>query len=162
MAYGNISAALSEEQQTAIDENVKQLWAAMPFLISLTDDEIRVLPKMGDKSVSFVEKSLDYAEGNAQFVPPYLSVPELRKDLELAKQLQPVFNAIAQLYHAMNSTYTAVGSEAMTASLTFYNSVRDASKRNIAGAPAIYDDLRKRFPGRGGNSSESSTPPTGQ
>ena len=37
------------------------------------------------------------------------------------------------------------GSEAYIALLAYYNSVKIASRMNIAGATAIYDDLKQRF-----------------
>lgn len=37
------------------------------------------------------------------------------------------------------------GSEAYAAALSYYNSVKMASKLNVNGAKAIYEDLRKRF-----------------
>ena len=43
-----------------------------------------------------------------------------------------------------------VNSELWMADLAYYQNVRQAAKRGIAGAQAIYDDLKKRFPGRGG------------
>jgi hypothetical protein len=39
------------------------------------------------------------------------------------------------------------GSEAYQASLIFYNSAKMAARQDIPGAKAVYDELRKRFPG---------------
>ncbi len=150
MPYGNISAVLSDADRDAILAKLNEAWALMPFLVNLTPDEIRGLPKMGEKSVSFVEKSLEYARGNPKLVPPYLDAGELNKDLVLVKQLQPIHNLLNQLFDALDGTFTAVGSEAYVESLSFYNTVRDAAKRNVPGSDAIYQDLRKRFPGRSG------------
>lgn len=44
----------------------------------------------------------------------------------------------------------ALGSEAYIASLTIYNTVKQATKLNVPGADAIYQDLRERFPGSSG------------
>ncbi len=148
MPYGNISAVLSDADRDAILAKLREAWGLMPFLINLTPDEMKTLPKMGEKSVSFVEKSLDYAKANPNLIPPYLDAGELIKDVILVKQLQPIQNLLNEFFDAVEGTYTAVGSEAYVESLTFYNTVRDASKRNVPGSEAIYQDLRKRFPGR--------------
>lgn len=157
MPYSNISAVLSDAERDAILAKLKEAWELLPFLINLTADEKKALPKMGDKSVSFVEKSLDYAGGNPNLIPPYLDAAELKKDVTLVKQLQPIYNFLNQFFDAVDNTFTAVGSEAYVESLTFYNTVRDASKRNVPGADAIYQDLRQRFPGR--PTAEKAVPP---
>jgi hypothetical protein len=38
-------------------------------------------------------------------------------------------------------------SEAYQAALVFYNSVKMAARRDIPGAKAVYEELKKRFPG---------------
>ena len=156
-----VTATLSDADRDKILADLKEVWDLMPFLINLTDDEKKSIPKMGDKSVSFVEKSLDYAEANPKLVPPYLDPGELQKDVDLVKQLDPVFNSLNQLFSALDSTCTAVGSEAYVESLSFYNSARDAAKRNVPGAKAIYDDLQARFPGhpKGNNTATNQAKP---
>lgn len=148
MPYANISAEISDANETTMLGNIDTMRTMLPFLISLTDDEKISIPKMGEKSVGFVEKCLEYAQANAKFVPPYLDITEIKKDIDLWKKLLPLFNAVDQLHSALDSTSTAVGSEAYVASLSFYNTVRGAAKRGIPGASAIYEDLRTRFPGR--------------
>lgn len=39
-------------------------------------------------------------------------------------------------------------SDNMVADLAFYQNVKQAAKRGVAGATTIYDDLKERFPGR--------------
>ena len=56
-----------------------------------------------------------------------------------------------------------VGSEIWMADLSFYQTVRQASKRDVPGADTIYDDLKVRFPGVAGDLEEPEplpTPPT--
>ena len=40
------------------------------------------------------------------------------------------------------------GFEAMEVALAYYNSVKEAAKRNAPGAQTIYEDLRSRFTGQ--------------
>ncbi len=148
MPYANISASLSTADRDAILTKLNEVKTLLPFLINLTGEEKTAIPKMGERSIPFVDKSLGYALSNTNLVPPYLNVAELKKDVELVKNLEPVYQLIEQLASAVDGTYTALGSEAYTASLTFYNTVRDAAKRNVPGSSAIYEDLKTRFPGR--------------
>ena len=49
------------------------------------------------------------------------------------------------------------------ADLSFFQTVRQASKRDVPGADTIYDDLKVRFPGVAGDLEEPEplpTPPT--
>jgi hypothetical protein len=148
MPYSNISASVSTADRDAILVKLNEVKTLLPFLISLTKDERSTMLKMGDKSIAFVEKSLGHAQANTNLVPPYLDVAELNKDMALVKTITPIYNMLEQLYTSLDDTYMALGSEAFNASLTFYNTVRDASKRNVPGAKSIYEDLRSRFPGR--------------
>lgn len=157
MPYQNISASLSDTQRIEIIQHLKAAEAIMaPFLINLTMDEKQGLPKMKDGSEPFVAKALSYAEANPQFVPPYTNMPELRKDFALVQQLTLIMQQSHIFQEKVNDTATAVGSEAYVAALGFYNSVKQAAKMNVPGADAIYQDLKKRFPG----ATKKPTPPT--
>jgi hypothetical protein len=119
MPYGNISAELTGEQKDLIISKLNEISDMLPFIVNLTIDERRSLTKMGDKSVAFVMKALEYASTNPQFVPPYLDVAELSKDAILASQLLAINNAIQILAEKVDDTLMAVGSEAYAASRTF-------------------------------------------
>ncbi|MDO1446838.1 hypothetical protein Q0590_11275 [Rhodocytophaga aerolata] len=119
-----------------------------PYLIALTPEERKQLPKMSDKTVPFVEKTLDYAKSNPQFAPSYMSIPELKIDIDAVYTLTQLARPIDQLREGLGDTMMLAGSEAYIAALAYYNSVKQAAKMNVPGARAIYDDLSKRFPGR--------------
>lgn len=158
MSFPNITADLSDANRDKSLADVKDVWSVLSFLVNISDDDKRAIPKMGPKSIGWVEKCLEYAAANPQFLPPYLAPQKLSGDVNLAKQLGPIVDAVNQLHSALDSTYAVVGSEAYVESLSFYNSVRDAAKRNIPGAKAIYDDLQKRFPGRSKGNGGNPTP----
>ena len=145
MPYQNISAELKPDEKNAILDLIQQITDKLPFLINLTQEERIQIPKMGDKTVAFVEKALELAQQNQHLVPPYLNIDELRRDLELAKQLRDVLNKLAPLLEKVSDTYLAAGSEAYIAALAFYNSAKSAAKSNVPGTDYIVDELGKRF-----------------
>jgi len=149
MPYQNISAELKPAEKNEILDLINQINQKLPFLINLTPEERQSLPKMGDKTLPFVEKSLELAEQNKGLVPPYINLDELRKDFELAVALRDIVNAVAQLYEKVSDTYIAAGSEAYIASLQFYNSAKIAAKSNVPGTDVIVNELGKRFVGQG-------------
>ncbi len=120
-----------------------------PYLIALLPDERQKMLKMGDKTVSFVEKTLDYVKSNPEFVPSYMNILEFEKDATAVKNLVSMQNPMVQLEQGINDTEMLAGSEAYTAALIYYNSVKQAAKNNVPNAAAIYDDLSKRFDKQG-------------
>lgn len=145
MPYQNISAELTETTRQEIMVHLQSINSLLPFLIDLSPEERHELPKMGDKSVSFVEKSLELASQNPNLVPPFISLEELNKDFALAESLRPLLNAVLQLHEKLSDTYLAVGSEAYTAALSFYNSAKSAAKSGVPGTDTVVNELGKRF-----------------
>lgn len=145
MAYQNISAELKDNEKQEILDLIHQIESKLPFLINLTSDERHSLPKMGDKTVAFVDKAIELAQRNPALVPPYVNLDELARDFELANKLRDIVNAITVLYEKISDTYLAVGSEAYVAALAFYNSAKAAAKLNVPGTDVIVNELGKRF-----------------
>jgi hypothetical protein len=42
-----------------------------PYVVALTSQERHELPKMGEKTIAFVEKATDFAYQNPNLMPPY-------------------------------------------------------------------------------------------
>jgi hypothetical protein len=66
-----IPSTVLAQAQTKVDEAAAML---APYLLALTPDERHTLPKMGEKTISFVEKAYDFAQKNPNLVPPYLDL----------------------------------------------------------------------------------------
>ncbi|MEP4534968.1 MAG: hypothetical protein ABJ004_17875 [Cyclobacteriaceae bacterium] len=116
-----------------------------PYVLALTPEQRKTIPKMSDGTEPFVSKVMDYATSDPQFAPPYMDVPELKKDFDAVTALMPLLRTVDQLKSNLNDTTMMAGSEAFVSALSYYNSVKMAAKMNIPGAKAIYDDLAKRF-----------------
>ncbi|SHK20623.1 hypothetical protein SAMN04488028_103361 [Reichenbachiella agariperforans] len=116
-----------------------------PYLLALTSEQRKTIPKMGDGTVPFVDKVMDYAVSDSMFVPPYMDVPEMSKDFAVVSVLMPLLRTVDQLQSNLSDTTMMAGSEAYVAALSYYNSVKMAAKQNVPGAKAIHDDLKKRF-----------------
>ena len=115
------------------------------LLFNLTPTDRLELSKMGDKTIAFVQKALEYGETNPTLVPGYLDIPEAKKDLALSQDLNSVLKQVSTLQRAIEDTMMVAGSEAYNAALVFYNSVKGASRVNVPGSEAVYNDLRQRF-----------------
>ncbi len=116
-----------------------------PYLIALTPTERRKMAKMSDKSVSFVEKNLEYSGSASQFTPQYMDCEALAADLKVTQQLTPLFRIVKALTDGLDDTIMEAGSEAYLMALNYYNSVKQAAKTDVPAAKSIYEDLSKRF-----------------
>lgn len=147
--HNQISAMLSPEDMQEIMDAIGVIQRKLPFLVNMTPDERRTYPKMGDRTIPFVDKSLDYSKTNDQLVPPFLNVMEFDKDMVLVDQLTQMERPLLSLVEGIQDTKLLAGSEAFSAALLFYQAVKLAAQMNIPGVKTIYEDLRERFPGRG-------------
>lgn len=83
MAQENlVSFQISDADMAQIKTAITTLKTKLlPNLKTLSADERHELPKMGDKTVSFVKKTLDYCSSNTDIVPPFLDVAALKTDV---------------------------------------------------------------------------------
>ncbi|MDR0612219.1 MAG: hypothetical protein LBG45_01820 [Dysgonamonadaceae bacterium] len=119
----------------------------LPYATPLTPTERRDLPKMGEKSLAFVEKSYDFAVENPPLVPSYLNMQTFGVDFSDAHGLWTVRNDASQVYEMLDDNVMLSGSESYQAALVFYNAVKAAAAHDVPGAKAIYEELKQRFPG---------------
>ncbi|MDR3246260.1 MAG: hypothetical protein LBT50_07490 [Prevotellaceae bacterium] len=119
--------------------------ALQPYVLPLTPEERRVLPKMGDKTLSFVEKSFDFATSNPALTPPYVDMAAFAIDKSDATGLRALLNSAHQLVEYIDDTEMVAGSEAYQSALSFYNAVKLLASQDIPGAKAVYEELKKFF-----------------
>lgn len=146
-----ISAVLSDEDVAAVQAAVASMRAKLPFLVTLSAQERKELPRMGPKSIGFDEKCSTYMGNRAEFVPGFLDPAEVLKDRTLRTQLLRFAAELQTLADSVDDTLQLVSSEVWMADLAYYQSVREAAHRGRDGAQNIYDDLRRRFPGARGS-----------
>ena len=159
MAQNRISASLSTSDRDAVLAAITQIRQKLPFLIDLTSDERRALPKLGDKSRAFVEKALEVASQNPDLLPRSFDLEEMRKDVQLFLDMQPVMMAINQLQDLIDDTTLQSGSEAYAAALTVYTMIKNTDSGEALELAA--DDLGRRFARRSrqGSQARVTTPP---
>lgn len=134
-----------------INNLVAQLKTAIaPYIHALTADEIKGMLKMGDKTVAFVDKVKDYTVSNPEFIPTdMMSVADFNIDVEALKTLAPVAKNINQISADLQDTLILCGNEAFVPALMYYGNIKFKASNGVASAKPIYEDLKKRFPGRG-------------
>jgi len=104
MAGNRISTSLSPADREAIMAAVSAIREKLPFLMDLTVEERRSLPKMGDKSRAFVSKALEVATQNSDFLQRFFDIEEMRRDVELFQALHPILLSLTQLQEVLDDT----------------------------------------------------------
>ncbi|MFN6564637.1 MAG: hypothetical protein RMY28_033235 [Nostoc sp. ChiSLP01] len=143
MADNKVNAKLSSADREAVMQAIVTIREKLPFLIDLTTEERKALPKLGDKSRAFVSKALEIATQNPDFLPRSFNLNEMRQDIELFEALYPIMLSLTQLQELVDDTSVAVGSEAYAAGLMVYNYAKVSGKG--AGLETMVDDLGRRF-----------------
>ena len=144
-----VSLSIADADMEKIKAAVKTLnEVLLPNLKTLKPDDRHELPKMGDKTVAFVKKSLEYSGSNPDIAPQFLDVKEFKIDVDAVETVRALFQPISQIADVLNDTMLLAGSEAYAGALMYYNAAKNAAKSNIPGAKVIYNDLSSRFPGR--------------
>jgi hypothetical protein len=143
MTTKSISANISKVDREMVMQAIATIKEKLPFLVDLTTEERKALPKLGDKSRAFVSKALEVAAQNPDFLPRSFDLDEMRRDVELFEALYPILLSLTQLQELVDDTFVAVGSEAYAAGLMVYNYAKASGKG--AGLDAALDDMGRRF-----------------
>ncbi len=143
-----IAVKIPEADLVEIKAAIATLAAKLvPHLQTLTAQERIELPKMGDKTVAFVQKALEYGQQNKDLVPSFLDLAALATDVKAVGALRELAQGLNPITDALNDSMTLSGSEAYQGALVFYSNVKNAAKVKAPNAGTIYDDLSARFPG---------------
>ena len=150
----NIPEAQLQEINAALETLTTNL---QPHIVTLSNEDRRELPRMGDKTVAFVNKAKDYAQQYPELVPSYMDVSQMEQDLQGVQQLTSLMRLLSPLLDSLDDSVTLSGSEAHQNALVFYRSVKMAMRSGVPGAEAIYEDLANRFPGSSASASSTTT-----
>jgi hypothetical protein len=141
-----INFSIPEEVINQVTQRLNEAASLLqPYLIALSPEERRTIPKMSDKTMPFVEKTLEYCQTAPQFAPTYMDREALAGDMKVTQQLTPLLRTTIALNDGLDDTTMEAGAESYVNALSYYNSVKQAAKMNVPGAKSIYDDLSKRF-----------------
>jgi hypothetical protein len=119
----------------------------MPYLSNLSGQDKLELPKMGDKTFTFVQKAYEYAQSHKELAPAFLDLEAMAIDMAAVTLLREFSQSIMPLSVALEDSLILSGSEAYQAALMMYGSVKSAAKAKVPDSIAIRDDLAARFPG---------------
>lgn len=141
------SFQLTEQEKSDINTAIQTLVSVLePKLITLTPEERKEMPKMGDKTVAFVEKAIEYAQEYPQYMPAFIDVPEAALDFNAVKDIRGLFNQLHRLTSELDDSMILAGSEAYSSTLSVYKVLKNAAAMGQPGAEDAARDLANRFP----------------
>ncbi|MGG6268404.1 hypothetical protein ACQ4M3_19595 [Leptolyngbya sp. AN03gr2] len=143
MTSNRVSATLSTSDRETVLNAIEAIKQAMPFLVSLTLEERKSMPKAGDRGRGFMLNCYDAAQKYTDCLPRTFDTAEMQKDLRLIEDLYPVLIALRELNSLVNDTYFAAQSEAYVAALKVYDAVK--SHDDLPGMKVTVDELKRQF-----------------
>ncbi|WP_282039182.1 hypothetical protein [Saccharicrinis aurantiacus] len=147
MQENNFELQITEEESGQIDAAFETLKGIlMPKLRVLEKSEKKELLRMGDKSVAFVDKSLEIAKQDATLLGSFIDVSALETDVVAINTLRSYEYQFNELLSAIDDSYALAGHEAYNASLMVYSLMKNAEKMGHPGAKEKVSELKKRFP----------------
>ncbi|TCO75578.1 hypothetical protein EV699_1432 [Plasticicumulans lactativorans] len=139
----DISADLTPEAIEQVRVHLRAIEILLPFLIALTNDERRQLPKAGDAGISFIEHCYAAIETYQGMMPRDFDLDEYKRDVALRAALAVIAVEIARLHTRVQDTLMLVGSEAYAGSLEVYAASQRAGKGQ--GLDHLLGLARRRF-----------------
>ncbi|RIJ49947.1 hypothetical protein D1614_04180 [Maribellus luteus] len=138
---------LTEDEKDQVNQAIQVLATVLePKLMTLTPEERKELPKMGDKTVAFVEKAVEYGQEYPQYMPAFIDVPEATADFEAVKAIRTYFTQLERITNELDDSMILAGSEAYSASLSIYKVLKNAATMGQPGAEEAVAELANRFP----------------
>ena len=139
----NLDVTLTTEQTAAVTASIASLYTAMPFLVSMSTADRRRLPKLGDKSESFLRQAHQIVRDHGDVLPTGLSLEAMDRDAAIRDLLLPVHQQLSQILSLVDDTIMAAGCDLMKASLIVYRALQSHGEE--AGLRLVRDELGRRF-----------------
>lgn len=145
LTNNRVNITMTAAQITAVKIALQTIQTNMPFLLGLTIDERRFLPKINVVNKAFTEDAINAVANNSASIPAYLNVAQMQNDMLLFTQLDELATLFRQLLEKTEDTQMLAGSEAYVAALASYKLFAAAAESGVSGADAIYEGLKMRF-----------------
>lgn len=121
---------MSPEQKANILKSLSEAQEGLDFLVNLSSSDKKRLPKMGARSVGYVDDCIMAFEEFRNLLPNNLDTEELKRDRALYDALSGIAVRVRALNEALDDSMAALGSDMMNACNDGYAALRRSSKRD--------------------------------
>jgi hypothetical protein len=109
MPYQNIDATVPAVDVAAIKASFDAILAKLPFLVNLSDEERKSIPRTGEGSVGYVTDALTGIQNFPAIVPASFDAAGFKKDVDLFAVLSELGVIAASVARKIDDTRMAVG-----------------------------------------------------
>jgi hypothetical protein len=145
MQINRLSAEIPQEVEDQLVQDIEEKRKKLPFLIDLSAEERRAMPKASRKSRDFTDTGLLQAQTYPSYLPSFVSIDEFEKDVKVRKSLRRIYEVLNAFTERVRDTIMVADSEAYLAARVFYKTVKSAAKEGAEDAERIVKDMAYLF-----------------
>jgi hypothetical protein len=112
---------------------------------TLANSERRRLIGAGVRNYGFIDKAFDIANDNPGFIPNFLTISEIWKDMHDFEDVRQLVWVLEKFLQLANEAMMVRGDKIFRDALFIYNNLRELSKARVPGAQPLYEALLKFF-----------------
>jgi len=140
-----INNTISPESKANVLQAIDKIKAELPFMVMLSEAELKGMMLIDDGRKPFVEKAFELATRNPFIDPGPGLIDAGKMDLDLYTALNGIEYELNQLIEMVMDTKRLAGAEAFETARFVYMKAKMAVKMQVPGSQAIADELGKLF-----------------
>ena len=112
---------------------------------TLSTAERRRLIGAGVRNYGFIDKAFDIANDNPSFIPKFLTIDDLWKDMHNFEDMRQLVWVLEKFLQLANEAMLIRGDRIFRDALFIYNNLRELSRARVPGAQPLFEALLKFF-----------------
>jgi len=144
MEQNLVDVDLPQADQDSIVTSIDDISSKLPFLISITDDEKKQLPKPGEVFSPFIDEAAKLVYAHPEIMSGTFDIAGYKRDLNLRDSLRLISGKLDILKKGIEDTLTAVDSDLYVSSLDVYFESKPKVTK-VAGLSVFVDKMRPYF-----------------
>jgi hypothetical protein len=147
------------------EDMIQSIIAGLTYMKSVLEEHaahLRALDRrrlngVGIKKLGFIERALELAREDPEFLPHYLTLDKFEEDNVYFTNVRSMFDLTRQIQELFWNIVIEASDVLYTDALEFYASVREAAKRRVDPAETIHAELFRFFKSKGMRQGEEPT-----
>lgn len=139
-----IDETVSVESLAKVNDAMKQIREALPFLAKLTAKEVDDLLRVAEGNRAFMRETLRVTQQNTDLLPRNFDVEAFAKDVNLVETFQSIILDMSKLLEEVKNTQALAASEGYASALVAYQYLKVGNKTTSTLDDSM-DSLSKRF-----------------
>jgi hypothetical protein len=144
-----VNTVIPPAEMVTAQQHFTDLRSQLPFLIGLAMEEKTGMIGIQVDNKHWVEQCIVEMEQDPSWLPPFLSVTNVKNDLNVFHQLEVLKVDAQDFVDRLSDTQFLAGAEAYSVCLIYYKVLEAAARAGVPGADERYNRLKGRFAGQG-------------